>query len=223
MARFLTIGMAASTLLVSGMTDASVSGPWMAFRYSATKVLCYVGQAKDLTGFTGPELTSKQLPQPAARWGGGGYLMPLAAGRFSALQADPGTKSALRRLGRGEILTVLLGPEETLQATVEGFVEQWGGENPQVQIGVLVRINADGLTRFQSNRDDYFLAYGGGMPSTLPAQSHQEIVGPRQVLNSFGPIGELVVVKGDEGWNVTLWRRFSGKLKPTDVTYSYGD
>ncbi len=223
MAKFLTIGLSAFALSVNGIA-ASVSGPWIAFRYSATKVLFYAGQAKDTVGFTTSELTSRQLPQPAAKWGGGGCLVPLPTERFSALSPDPGVGSVLRRLRRGETLTVRLGREETLQATVEGFVEQWGGANPQVQIGVLARINTDELTRFQSNRDDYFLAYRGEMPSISPApRHHHEIVGPRHVLNSFGPIGQLVLVEGDDGWSVELFRRFSRKLIPTDVAYSYGD
>jgi hypothetical protein len=67
--------------------------------------------------------------------------VPLPAERLSALQLELGTESALRTLKQGETLIVRLSPEETLQATVEAFVEQWGGANPQVQIGVVHPVN----------------------------------------------------------------------------------
>ena len=114
-------------------------------------------------------------------------------------------------------MTVRLNSKQTFHATVEGFVEQWGGANPHVQIGMLAQINTDELIRFRSNRNDYFLAYRGETPSISAAPRRQEIVGPRHVLNRFGSFGELAVIEGDDGWNVALWRRFSGKLMPTNV------
>ncbi len=206
-------------LWMNAMANNVESGPWVAFRHDSARVLLYVGQAKE----TASPLFSKQLPEPAAHWGGGGYPLPLPAERFSALQFDPHVQSLLRSLGRGETLTVRISPSETLRATVDGFVEQWGGANPQVQIGVLAHISTAELTDFQTYRADYFLAYRGETPSISAAPRPQEIVGPRHLLNSFGPIGELIVVEGDEGWNVALWRRFLGKLMPTNVAYSYGD
>ena len=200
------IGRFIIVLFVAGLAEAGVGGPWIAFRYDASRVLFYTGEAKDTAGFTG-----QQLSQPAAKWGGGGYLIPLRGGE-------------VRSVALGEAVTVRISAKETLRAKVEQFVEQWGSSNPVVQVGVLAEIEADGLTRFRSSREDYFLAYRGKMLAGPAARLlRPEITGSRHVLNRFGAIGELIVIEGEAGWNVRLWRRYSGKLMPTGVVYSFGD
>jgi hypothetical protein len=187
-------------------------------------MLLYAGAAKDTAGFATSDLSSKQVPQPVARWGGGGYLMPLTRSRFSALQLlSPGEESVLRGLNPGATLNVRLSAQEAVTAVVERLVEQWGGANPEVQLGVIARIKPEDAAKFQSDRNDYFLAYQGESPVLAATPRNQEIVGPRRVLNDFGEVGQIIVVPGDDGWNVALWRHFDGKFMPTDIAYSYGD
>jgi hypothetical protein len=225
--RFLKLSLVAAALSWAAVTLAGLAAgdarePWVAFRYNATTALFYVAQPRDTVGFTPSELADKQLPQPIARWGKGGYLMSLPKERLSALQPSL-DESLLRSLNHDEPLTIRLSARETVIATCDGFIEQWGGSNPQVQIGVLARIATNELPKFRSNSNDYFLAYKGAEPSIQAQPRHEEIVGPRHLLNKFGSIGELIVVEGDDGWSVALWRRFSDKLMPTGIAYSYGD
>lgn len=149
--------------------------------------------------------------------------MPVSRERFAALRWSGQAESVFRTLRRGETLTVRLGGKDSVGATVEALVEQWGSSNPEVQVGVLVRISANGLAKFEATRNDYFLAYEGAEPSILTEARPEQISGARQVLNRFGETGEILLARADVGWEVALWRRFSGKLMRTDIAYSYGD
>ena len=224
MGRLMKTALLMAALVMSGLAAGEARGPWIAFRYSPTEVLLYAGKARDAAEFTTSELSRREVPQPIARWGRGGYLMPLTRDRFSALQLQtPGEEAVLRGLNPGAALTVRLSPQETVAAVVERLIEQWGGANPEVQLGMIVRIKPEDVTKFQSNRNDYFLAYHGALPAIAATPRHQEIVGPRYALNDFGEIGQIIVVQGDDGWNVALWRRFDHKFMATDIAYSYGD
>ncbi len=199
-----------------------VSAGWIAFRYSSTEVLLYAGWATDTAGFTASDLSGGQISQPTAQWGGGGYLMPLDSNRFSALRLErPGEEAILHEFSPGAALTVRLGPKQKVSAVVEHLVEQWGGANPEVQVGVLARVKTEDLAKFRSNGSGYFLAYRGKSPAISTTPRRQEIVGRRCVLNDLGETGEIIVVKGDDGWNVALWRHFGDKFLPTNIAYSY--
>lgn len=93
-----------------------------------------------------------------------------------------------------------------------------------MQIGVLARVIPDQLGAFRAAKSNYFLAYSSPAPP-VPADKvpAPEIIGPRRVLNRFGGAGELVLVNGDDGWSIRLWRRINGSLVPTAVNYAYGD
>jgi hypothetical protein len=223
MGSFVKIALLTAALAGSGLAAGQAPTLWIAFRYSPTQVLLYAANAKDTAGFTASEASIKQVPQPIARWGGGGYLMPLTRARLSALQIQSPGEEVLHGLAPGVVLTVRFGSQQTVSATIERFVEQWGSANPEVQLGVIARIRPEDVPKFQSNRNDYFLTYKGGPPAIAGTLQRQEIAGTRYVLNSFGEIGQIIVEQGDAGWNVALWRHFHGKFMPTDIAYCYGD
>lgn len=96
--------------------------------------------------------------------------------------------------------------------------------NPIVEVGVRARVSSDQLRAFRAAKSNYFLAYSGA--ESMPPSSNAadlEMVGRRRVLNRFGPLGELVLVDGEKGWIIRLWRRTNGRLAPTAVSYAYGD
>ena len=76
---------------------ASTPGPWIAFRYSPNEVLFYPGKMKDPTGFSNEHLERGHLSQPLARWGGGGYLMPVNLDRLAIIERVGGECPVDRR------------------------------------------------------------------------------------------------------------------------------
>lgn len=160
----------------------------------------------------------KQLPDPTARWGAGGYLLPLSPAHLSAL--DP---AVFRDLSPGRPVTVRLSETQTVPAICDHFVEQWGMSEPKIFIGVLARVAPGKLPKFHSVHSNYFLAYHGPEPTPPAEPSHEQFLGTGEVLNNLGSSGQLVLAHGEIGWNITLYRRFSGKLMATNIAYFYGD
>lgn len=177
---------------------------------------------KDPTGFSNEHLERGHLSQPLARWGGGGYLMPVNLDRLAIIERVGGT-NPLEDLHVGDKLAARLDRRHSVNVVIERFVEQWGGENPVVQIGVIAQIEASDLPLFLAAKSDYFLAYYGFHPQVPNTAVSNPVVGPRRVLNDFGRLGKLVPIRGDDGWNIALWREISGELRPTSVMYAYGD
>jgi hypothetical protein len=190
------------------------SGPWIAFRYDANHLLFYFAEAKDPDGPTQQAAEERQLAQPLARWGSGGYLLPLAADRWETFRP---------KIRPGERISVRLNRDTAITANIDSLVEQWGAANPVVQIGALAQVNPAQMSAFRSEKSDYFLAYLGSPSAPAAPAAPTEIAGSRSILNRFGELSELVLVHGDDGWSIRLWRRIDGRLVPTAVSYAYGD
>jgi len=207
---------------VLALGSARPVGEWIAFRYDASRVLFYLGEMEDPATLTEGEVKRQQVRQPLARWGAGGYLMPLAPLRWATF--EPRSNTSFPEFHLGDHVSVLLNADATVEASVNGFLEQWGGAHPVVQIGVLARVIPEQLSAFRAAKSNYFLAYSSPAPPA-PADNAPapDIIGPRRILNRFGGAGELVLVNGDDGWSIRLWRRIDGRLVPTAVTYAYGD
>jgi hypothetical protein len=181
-------------------------GLWVAFRYDETRVLFYIDRLQD------PVIQdySKAMKSPAARYGAGGYLLPLTAERLRTFR-DTAPPSRTRA-AQG---SATLAPGQ--------YVEQWGSENPIVAVGVLARVPAVDLERFRDARSSYFLIATVSRPMPGASGAAEPIRGTTQVLNQFDGLGELVLRVAEAGWSVTLFTRQDGSLRPTDVRYFYGD
>jgi|GEM_PF-6176242 len=212
-----------STLLsILALASAGPAGPWIAFRYDTSHVLFYLGEMKDPAKFTEGTVKRQQVKNPLAHWGVGGYLIPLTSARRATFQ--PSSNTNFPEIHRGDHVHLLLSGDTTVTGSVDGFLEQWGASNPIVQIGVLARVSPDQLRAFKVAKSDYFLAYlGTESAAAVSSAAGPGIIGRRRILNNFGSLGKLVLIDGDAGWNITLWRRIDGKLAPTTVSYAYGD
>lgn len=197
------------------------AGPWIAFRYDSTHVLFYIGEARDPENFAQREAEQRRIADPVALWGRGGYLLPLTPAHWATL--EPPLGRTFVDAHRASRITVLLARDTSLGATVDGFVEQWGSSNPVVRIGILAHVSPDQVSTFHRVQSDYFLAGFGADFTAALKDSRSKFRGRRTVLNTFGAQGELVLVQGEEGWSITLWRHADGELAPTNVCYSYGD
>jgi hypothetical protein len=199
-------------------------GLWVAFRYDEARVLFYGDRLQDPVR----QDYSKPMKSPAARYGAGGYLLPLTAERLQTFRdtappprtaATPGSAAP----ALGQRLTLMLGGGTKITATVEEYVEQWGSENPVVAIGALARIPAADLARFRDAKSSYFLIAAASRPMPPAVRADESIGGTTQVLNQFDGLGELILTVGEAGWSVTLFSRQDGSSRPTGVRYFYGD
>jgi hypothetical protein len=196
---------------------------WVAFRYDEKRVLFYFARKVDPVG----QDYSNPLKPPAARYGAGGYLLPLTPQRLKTFSdapswPAPGDSSVVPAIGRQ--LTLLLGGKTSIPATVEQYVEQWGSENPVVAVGALATVPDANRSAFKATEAAYFLVGTASQPAprrvvpqnaTLPSGS--------QLLNQFDRLGDLVVNAGEFGWCVTLAVDQKGVRHRTPVAYCYGD
>lgn len=223
--RVLTVLLAA-LLLGSDRLTGQEHGPWVAFRYDATSVLFYVDTLVDPVG----QDHVRALASPAARYGGGGDLLPLEPGRlrtFRALgtSAETPPPDLSHFPAPGARLRLLLGDDVVVPAVATRYVEQWGSGNPVVAIGMLASVDPRSLARFRAARSAYFLV-DAGSDGLRPPQYEQEsgVDWKRtETVNRFGSRGELRLQIADAGWCVTLHATSNGKMRPTAVRYCYGD
>lgn len=222
--RVLTLLLAA-LLLGSDRLIGQAHGPWVAFRYDATSVLFYVETLVD------PVRQDRvlALAQPAARYGGGGDLLPLEPGRLRTFRALGTPAEALppdlsHVPAPGARLRLLLGDDVVVPAVATRYVEQWGSGNPVVAIGMLASVDPRSLASFRAARSAYFLVDAGsdGRPPQYEEESGVDWK-RTETVNRFGFRGELRLQTADAGWCVTLYATSNGEMRPTAVRYCYGD
>ncbi len=204
------------------------AGPWLGFRYNDQEVLVYTDQMRDSAEHRMDEVDRLHLPDPRAKWGGGGNLLPLTAERLSHFDAlVPGKGSVTASVNKGTRMSVQVSADETIEGTVDRLVEQWGMDNLVVRVGFLLKIRPEQMAAFQSITSDYFLVSVGPMrdvPVLRAANTTATLLqGTRVVLNDLGSRGQIVVVSAEKGWEVALWRKTGGGLQRTEATYYYGD
>jgi hypothetical protein len=120
-------------------------------------------------------------------------------------------------------LRLRLGGDVEVAARVEAYVEQWGSENPTVNVAAIAKVGAGGLAAFHAASSAYFLidmdgraAVGDGMRSGADWKRSE-------ILNRFGQRGQLSVHIAEAGWCVILSVPRNGSLRPSTVEYCYGD
>ncbi len=215
------------TTLIAPSVMANQPGPlWVAFRYDATSVLFYVETLVDPVS----QDHVLALAQPAARYGGGGDLLPLEPGRlrtFRALgtPADAPPADLSHVPAPGVRLRLLLGDDGVVPAVATRYVEQWGSGNPVVAIGMLASVDPRSLARFRAARSAYFLLDTGSDGLRPPKYEQDSGVDWKrtETVNRFGSRGELRLQIADAGWCVTLHAPSNGGMRPTAVRYCYGD
>lgn len=194
----------------------------VAFRYDRDHVLFYVGKMQDPVTFSTAELQQKKMRQPAADYASGGYLLPLTAERLQTFRPVVEEELAGGVPALGNTVTVLLGGRAKVYASAEQYVEQYGAERP-ARVGVLARIAAGEEKRFEKTTASAFLI-AAKPKAPLPMITAERCPQcKRQMLNWFPGIGELVLEQAEKSCLVTLYRVTPAGLRPTAVSYSYGD
>jgi hypothetical protein len=223
-ARIVTI-LVAGALTVPSALARQQTGPWVAFRYDADRVLFYVERLVDPVR----QDYSRPLKPPVARYGAGGYLLPLSPDRLKTLRPSAPSTTATPYAGPNRVpaigteLRLRLGGDVEVAARVEAYVEQWGSENPTVNVAAIAKVGAGGLAAFHAASSAYFLidmdgraAVGDGMRSGADWKRSE-------ILNRFGQRGQLSVHIAEAGWCVILSVPRNGSLRPSTVEYCYGD
>lgn len=179
---------------------------WVAFRYDADRVIFYTERLIDPV----VQQTVNALLAPMAEYGGGGYLLPLTPERLATFQPHAGGE----RVQLNEKYTLWLDGENVVEATTEAYVEQWGSENPVVRVAVIARVA-------RPFKGDYFLISRERSPRRpFAGTDRTPLRASRNIVGSFGPIGNLAIDRGEYGWIVALVTTSGGR---TNVEYSYGD
>ena len=94
------------------------AGPWLGFRYNDQEVLVYTDQMRDSAEHRMDEVDRLHLPDPRAKWGGGGNLLPLTAERLSHFDAlVPGKGSVTASVNKGTRMSVQVSADETIEGT----------------------------------------------------------------------------------------------------------
>src|SRR5438105_552163 len=189
---------------------------WVAFRYDQDRVISYVGRLQDSIPITMNALKSLDLVKtPINRDGSCGYLLPLTEERLHTFVPD------LEKIPQiGKELLLLLGSDSEIRVTVEGFVEEWIGA-PDITVAVLARIPMADVARFRSAPSSYFLLTSENRPSPPPlVGSDPGLRATTQGVNRFGVLGDLVVIRAENGREVTLLRLNNGTFQRTSIEYS---
>ena len=192
----------------------------IAFRYDQDRVISFVHSLDDPVPITMSSLKSMEtVPNPVATYGVCGYPLRLTETRLHTFTPDPGKIPRL-----GQRMTVLIGGDSRINATVDGYVEVWNGDRT-VSVEMLARVPSSDIARFQAASTDYFLIADVNSPSQPPVVADAAGVQWKstKTLNRFGAMGEIVLRIAEAGWSITLFREDHGKLRPTDVADGCGD
>jgi hypothetical protein len=189
---------------------------WVAFRYASDHVISYVQRLQDPVQISMKDVT--QSAAPLTRDSSCGYHLPLTPERLRTFAPDPENVPAI-----GRRLTVLLGGDTKVVASVDGYIEEWVGDS-DVAVAVLARVAANDLARFRSAPSNYFLMSLVNEP-VQPALGQPDLAyrTARTTLNRFGLLGDLIELKSDAGRDITLYRMNNGAMQPTRVTYACRD
>lgn len=189
---------------------------WVAFRYASEHVISYVQRLQDPV-----PITMKDVSQPAVsltRNSFCGYHLPLTPERLRTFAPDAENVPAI-----GRRLTVLLGGNTKVAASVDGYIEEWVGDS-DVAVAVLARVTANDLARFRNAPSNYFLMSLVNEPVQPGlAQPDPAYRTARTILNRFGRLGDLIELKSEAGRDITLYRMNNGAMRPTRVTYACRD
>ena len=175
----------------------------IAFRYDPERVISYIDRLDDPVPITSRSLDSMEsVPNPVAADGACGYLLRLTEARLRTFTPDPRKIPPL-----GKLMTLMLGGNSKVSATVDGYVEEWHGD-PNVGVAILARISANELPRFRSATSDYFLISDVNSPALPPVVADPAGVEwkSRTTLNRFGALGEIVERTAEAGRGITLLR-----------------
>jgi hypothetical protein len=189
---------------------------WVAFRYPSDHVISYVQRLQDPVQITMKDVTRSAAP--LTRDSRCGYHLPLTPERLRTFAPDPDNVPVI-----GRRLTVLLGGDERVVASVDGYIEEWVGDS-DVTIAVLARVAANDLARFRRAPSNYFLMSLVNEPMQ-PAFSQPDLTyrAAHTTLNRFGLLGDLIEVKSEAGRDITLYRMNNGSMQPTLVSYACRD
>jgi hypothetical protein len=160
----------------------------------------------------------KNPPFPLTRDSSCGYPLPLTPERLQTFSPNPESVPVI-----GQRLTLLTGGNARVTVTADRYVETWQGD-PEVAIAVIMKVSPNDLASFRKVSSNYFLLSTSDQPRP-PELSHAEqpTRATRTTLNRFGVVGDLIELRGELGWDITLYRMSSGVLRPTVVSYACGD
>lgn len=190
-------------LAMTALLRARQDDSWIGFRYDDERVLFYAASLVDPV--QQHDYARLALEPPVARYGRGGYLLPLTPERLATFQpatVDPGRpRRELPAIG-SEVMA-RSGSGNDVACIVERYVEQLGSDEPVVNVGVLARVKPASSSAFRAARGDHFLV-------TPPNASV-----PRNP--------DIRVRSGELWWCVTLYLGIDGEMRPSATEYCYRD
>jgi hypothetical protein len=211
-------GLFGITLLSQTLPQPGLRTPslWVAFRFAQNEVISHVGQLTDPVRITMKDV--KNPPDPLTRDSLCGYPLPLTPERLRTFVPNPETIPAI-----GTHLSLLTGGNARMSVNVDRYIETWNGD-PEVDIAVIATIAPTDLSRFRNTSSNYFLISTSTQPSPpQSARPESQARATRTTLNRFGPLGDLIELRAEAGWDIVLYRMINGAMHPTSVSFGCAD
>jgi hypothetical protein len=211
-------GLFGMALLFQNFPQTEIQKPslWVAFRYAPNEVISHVGSLTDPVRITMKDVTNP--PAPITRDSLCGYPLPLTPERLRTFRPNPETIPAI-----GTHMTLLTGGDDRMRVDVNRYIESWNGD-PEVGVALIATIVPTDLRRFRSTSSNYFLISTATQP--IPPQSarpESQARATRTTLNRFGTMGDLIELRAELGWDITLYRVINDAMHPTSVSFGCGD